>query len=158
MNHEIRQQLTQILNSKIKALENCYVTKNSFQEKIYGNKIQMSQLENKVHNRIQNNLSQSYLGLDQLSREWTLNKQKIREAIVSFKSDIRLEMSLEKGRIRDSFMAQQLKFQDLSARIDTEGSNGHAGLGKLRHDIFYSFVGFIFTSAAAVLGYLRYFM
>lgn len=66
-------------------------------------------------------------------------------------------MSVEKGRQRDGVLLHTIRFQDLRSKIDTEVANGFAALGKLRHDIFYSMTGFFFTSAAAVLGYLRLF-
>lgn len=94
---------------------------------------------------------------DSLFREFIQNIQKSKESLSSLKSESRLEISLEKGRIRDSFLAQFLKFQDLHSKIDTEGSNGNATIGKLRHEIFYSLTGFFFTSVAALLGYLRYY-
>jgi len=68
---------------------------------------------------------------------------------------MRLELSLERGRMRDNVLGQSLKLQDLENMVDTEVGNAHATLGKMRHDIFYSLTGFFFTSAAAMLGYLR---
>lgn len=110
-----------------------------------------------MQTQLRNDYSQSKMAHDSLFREFIQNIQKSKESLSSLKSESRLEISLEKGRIRDSFLAQFLKFQDLHSKIDTEGSNGNATIGKLRHEIFYSLTGFFFTSVAALLGYLRYY-
>ena len=98
---------------------------------------------------------QSKANHDQLLRELRTGRQKSRESLGVLKSELRLEMSVEKGRQRDANLMHMLKFQDLTSKIDAASSNGYAALGKLRHDIFYSMTGFFFTSAAALLGYLR---
>lgn len=94
---------------------------------------------------------------DQLLLELRLGRQRARESLGALKSELRLEMSLEKGRQRDSHLAQTIKYQDLQSKIDTETSNGLASVEKLRHEILYSALGVLFTSAAAFFGYLRYF-
>lgn len=54
-------------------------------------------------------------------------------------------------------MEREVKLQQFKAKIDNEVGNCMASVEKLRHDIFYSLSGFFFTSAAALLGYLRFF-
>lgn len=97
----------------------------------------------------------SKLSLEQLLRELRATRQRSRESLGAIRSEMRLEMSLERGRQRDAALATALNFQDLQTRVDMEAGNSYAALGKLRHDIFYSLTGFFFTSAAALLGYLR---
>ena len=70
---------------------------------------------------------------------------------------MRLEKVLEKVRARDEALERDFKLQQFRAKVDSEISNSLASIEKLRHDIFYSLSGFFFTSAAALLGYLRFF-
>lgn len=70
---------------------------------------------------------------------------------------MRLERVLEKGRARDETLDRDFRLQRFRAKVDSEVGNCLASIEKLRHDIFYSLSGFFFTSAAALLGYLRFF-
>lgn len=95
--------------------------------------------------------------LDNLYRELRTGRQKTREGFLSIRSEMRLEKVLEKGRARDEGLDRDFKLQRFKAKVDSEIGNCLASIEKLRHDIFYSLSGFFFTSAAALLGYLRFF-
>lgn len=119
-------------------------------------RIDLTQLKNDIQQNQRNEAMSALLAHEQLVKDLHIGRQKIREKLAALRSEIRFEMSMEKGKMRDAMMMNQLKYQDLYSKIDTEVSNGYALTGKLRHDIFYSLSGFFFTSAAALLGYLRY--
>ena len=116
----------------------------------------MTKGKNEMQLRQSAELVQAKAALGQLQRDLRSGRQKAREALGQLRSEMRLELSLEKGKQRDATMGQHIRFQDVRARIDSEVANGHVALGKLRHDIFYSMTGFFFTSVAALFGYLRY--
>jgi hypothetical protein len=101
-------------------------------------------------------LIQAKASLSQLQRELRSGRQKARESLNHLRSELRLDLSIEKGKQRDSALGHLIRFEDVRGRIDGEVANGYVGLGKLRHDIFYSMTGFFFTSVAALFGYLRY--
>lgn len=90
-------------------------------------------------------------------RELRAGRQKTREGFLNILSEMRLEKVLEKGRARDEVLDRDFKLQQFRAKVDGEIGNCSAAIEKLRHDIFYSLSGFFFTSAAALLGYLRFF-
>ncbi len=95
--------------------------------------------------------------LDNLFRELRTGRQKTRESFLGIRSEMRLEKVLEKGRARDECIERDFRLQRFKAKVDNEVGNCFASIEKLRHDIFYSLSGFFFTSAAALLGYLRFF-
>ena len=95
--------------------------------------------------------------LDNLYRDLRRGRQKTREGFLGIRSEIRLEKVLEKGRVCDGTLERDFKLQQFKAKVDSEVGNCLASIEKLRHDIFYSLSGFFFTSAAALLGYLRFF-
>lgn len=82
--------------------------------------------------------------------------QKSRDSASTVRAEASLELGIERGRLRDGLGKARLRFHELKNGIDIEASNAQASLVKLRNDIFYSLIGFFFTSAAAFLGYLRY--
>lgn len=94
--------------------------------------------------------------LSQLQRELRTGRQRARESLGLLRSELRLELAMEKGRQRDGSIGLLLKCEDLRAKADSQVADGRVALGKLRHDLFYSMTGFFFTSVAALFGYLRY--
>ena len=95
--------------------------------------------------------------LDSIYREFRIGRQRTKEDILNIKADIRLKKVLEKGRARDWGLDSDIRIHKYKTKIDNEVGNCLAAIEKLRHDIFYSLSGFFFTSAAALLGYLRFF-
>lgn len=105
---------------------------------------------------IQNQVYQSgKQSCEQLLCELVSTRQRTRESLASLRSEIRLEINLERGKQRDAALGTALKYQDLMTQVESETGNAYATLAKLRHDIFYSLTGFMFTSIAAFFGYLR---
>jgi hypothetical protein len=145
-----------VLDSKISTYTNKAISKADYERSIYGHRIDLIQLKNDVQQNQRNEAMSSLLTHEQLMKDLHSGRQKIREKLANLRSEIRFEISMEKGKMRDSMMMNQLKYQDLYSSIDTEVSTGYTTTGKLRHEIFYSLTGFFFTSAAALLGYLRY--
>lgn len=115
----------------------------------------------RIRNEAKVNFTKELIGsnnlLDNLFQELRAGRQKTREGFMSIRSDMRLERVLEKGRARDEALDRDFRLQRFRAKVDSEVGNCLASIEKLRHDIFYSLSGFFFTSAAALLGYLRFF-
>jgi len=101
-------------------------------------------------------LIQAKSALSALQRDLRTGRQRARESLGQMRSEMRLELALEKGKQRDGAVGLLLRCEDLRARIDAQVAEGRVSLGKLRHDLFYSMTGFFFTSVAALFGYLRY--
>ena len=132
---------SQMLEDKMAACTQRTISKADYERHIYLHKIDLAQLKNDIQQYQKNETLSSLHLLEGLFNDLALNRQKMREKLASLKSEMRLEMSLEKGRMRDSVLSYNLKYQDLYSKIDTEASNGYAATGKLRHDIFYSLTG-----------------
>ena len=60
-------------------------------------------------------------------------KQQLRENITRAQAGVRLDLNLEKGRIRDELSARDLKLKEVDTRIESE-----VGL-----DVYYSSFGMI---------------
>ena len=117
--------------------------------------LEMSKLKGDLQMRQTQTYQAGKMAIEQLIRELMTHRQRSREALGSIRSEMRLEVNLERGRLRDAALATALRFQDLMTRVGSETGNSYAALAKLRHDIFYSLTGFMFTSTAALFGFLR---
>jgi hypothetical protein len=127
----------------------------SFEKEMGMCNLELNKLKSDQQIRQSQAFQSSKITLDQLLKDLITNRQRSRETLGSLRSDLRLEINLERTRQRDTVLQAELKFHDLITRIESEVGNSQAILAKLRHDIFYSLTGFLFTSIAAFLGYLR---
>lgn len=82
-------------------------------------------------------------------------KLKIKEETSKLQGSVRLDMNLEKGRIREESLEQEAKVQKTSSKIDIEVATLRDQLANLKFDIIKYIVGTIATVAALFLGYLR---
>ncbi len=159
MSGEASVQLCQLLNealyTAVQGISESSVARASFQKEMSLFNVELSKLKGDLHNRHSLTYQSSKQSLETLLRELRSSRQRARETLGAIRSETRLEINLERGRQRDAALATALKFQDLQTQVDAEVGNAHAALAKLRHDIFYSLTGFLFTSIAAYFGFLR---
>lgn len=92
-----------------------------------------------------------------LIKDLRTHQLRSREALASIRSERRLELCIERSRGRDDMTGTAMRFQEFCNDVDGDRGNCEAALGKLRHDVLYSLVGFFFTGAAALFGFLRLF-
>ena len=114
------------------------------------------ELRTRLESEHRNDMLETRLATDRIGREIAGMLQKARDSANSIRAESQLEVGIERGRLRDGMGRSRIRFHELKNGIDVEASNAQAALVKLRNDIFYSLIGFFFTSAAAFLGYLRY--
>lgn len=113
-------------------------------------------LRTALESQSRNDLLEERLATDRIGREIAAMLQKSRDTAGGMRAESSLEVGIERGRLRDGLGKARIRFHELKNGIDVEASNAQASLVKLRNDIFFSLIGFFFTSAAAFLGYLRY--
>lgn len=92
---------------------------------------------------------------DQIGRDLVVGKQRARELLSNTRSELKLEMSLERGRLKDGQAALNMKIQGLAAKYEHEAANCASAVQKMRQETMYSIVGYLLTSMAAFVGFLR---
>ena len=159
LNTEASSTLCSLMNpaiyTAIKRVTSTSVTKTDFERELSSYNVELQKLKNELTLRQTETYRLGKHSTDQLLRDLRTSRQRSREALGTIRSEMRLEVNLERGKQRDVALETALKFQDLQTRIDSEVGNAYAALAKLRHDIFYSLTGFLFTSIAALFGFLR---
>lgn len=126
---------------RIEAHTSKTITKSDYESYIFLHRIDLTQLKADVQQSQANEAFSSLLAQEQLSKDLHNGRHRVREKLLSLRSEGRLEMTLEKSRMRDVLLGAELNYQDLYSKIDTETSNGFATTEKLRHELFYSLTG-----------------
>lgn len=153
------QGLTNLLNSLFQSSYETHelATRESLMELQHRHQTLLSAFSSLHRNSLNSFVATGTATHNSLLADLRLARQKSRQDLHAIRSDLKLDFALERGRSRDAWLSQTIKLQDLSNRLDTEIGNGMTGIEKLRHEILYSALGVLFTSAAAFFGYLRYF-
>lgn len=147
--------LNEALSGALSDINNSTVGRPIFESEMSAFNIDVAKLKGDLSLRHGNLHQTGKQSMEQLLREMRTQRQKARETLAGIRSEVRLEINLERGKQREAALQTMIKFQDLQTQIDAETGNAYATLAKLRHDIFYSLTGFLFTSIAALFGFLR---
>jgi hypothetical protein len=143
------------ISTAIKKVTDTSVKKTDFERELSSYNVELQKLKNELTLRQTETFRLGKHATEQLLRDLRTNRQRFHETLGTIRSEMRLEVNLERGKQRDAALETALAFQDLKTRVDAEAGNAYAVLAKLRHDIFYSLTGFLFTSIAALFGFLR---
>lgn len=116
---------------------------------------QLMKLKNDPHMTRIKDYVQSKTLQDQIVRDLMISRQRCREGLGMIRSEIKLDMSIERGRQKDNQALINMKIQSLSSKFDSECINCLSSIQKIRQETMYTIVGYLFTSVAAFLGFLR---
>jgi Fe2+ transport system protein B len=87
---------------------------------------------------------------DQLRGDVEKLKQRLREEITRTMAGVRLDLNLEKGRIRDESSQQELKIKEVDTRIESEIAGLRTQIEQAKFSILQYLVG-VATGAGALL-------
>lgn len=93
---------------------------------------------------------------DRLTAELDKLRIRAKNDIAKCQADVRLDLNLEKARIRDEGSAQELKIKETDTRIDTEISNLKAFMHQSRQSTWQYMGGLLATCSGLYLAYLRF--
>lgn len=92
---------------------------------------------------------------DRLMADVEKLKQRLREEITRTQAGVRLDINLEKGRIRDESAQQELKVKEVDTRIESEIAGLRTQIEQAKFSILQYLVGVATGSGALLLAYMR---
>lgn len=84
-------------------------------------------------------------------------RQRLREEITRSQATVRLELNLEKGRVRDEASGQELKMKETDTRIESDIAGLRTQMEAIKFQILQYMVGTMTGAGALFLAYLRMF-
>lgn len=82
-------------------------------------------------------------------------KQRLREEITRTQAGVRLDLNLEKGRIRDESSVQELKLKEVAARMESEVAAVRTQMESSKMALLQYIIGILTGGGALLLAYLR---
>lgn len=110
----------------------------------YTQQVDFTQLKSELQLMAKNDLAMIKAENDRLQTDMEKLKQRLREEITRTQAGVRLDLNLEKGRMREESSGQELKIKEVDTRIEQEIAN-------LRTAIQASKVGHLVLPASVVV-------
>lgn len=151
----IMQALHTVLEENFYDLTRTMVTKEEQERISYTQKEEFSQLRSELQALGKNDLASTRQDCDRIATNIEKLKGIFREEINHTLANVRLDLNLEKGRIREQNTVLELKIKETDTRIENEINNMKTQVEAIKLQIFQWLVGIITGGGALVLAYIR---
>lgn len=146
------------MDNGIQNLANTYASKETLGTLLYKQKVdfvklkgQLQSLDRSEYNKMNNEYEKIKLNLEKL-------RTKLREEINKTEAGVRLDLSLEKGRIREESSMHNLHIKETDTRIDQEISNMKMQIDSVKTQVMQWLIGVCTGTFALILAYVRLMM
>ena len=147
--------LAEVIDESIRNMEAGLVSKAEQEKERYTQKVDFAQLKSELQLHEKNDLSSLRGENDRLMADVDKLKQRLREEITRTQAGVRLDLNLEKGRIRDESGQQELKIKEVDTRIESEIAGLRTQIEQSKFSILQYLVGVATGSGALLLAYMR---
>ncbi|KAG9302692.1 hypothetical protein G9A89_005166 [Geosiphon pyriformis] len=149
--------LTEVMNESMQTITQNLVTKAEQEKTVYTSKVDFAQLKSEIQMFEKNDASLMKAENERLIAEIEKLKSKMNEEIRRTQAGVRLDLNLEKGRIRDEASALELKIKETETRIESEISNLRTQMETTKFQILQYMLGTLTGAGALILAYMRMF-
>ncbi|KAI8819568.1 DUF1640-domain-containing protein [Fimicolochytrium jonesii] len=148
--------LSEVLAESINNISRTSVTKSDFEKAIYTNKVDFAHVRNEIQMLEKNDFGMLRSDIGRLNAEVEKFRTRMVEDLRRVQSNVRLELSLEKGRIRDEQSAQELRIKEADSKIDSEVSALRTQMETIQWDLFKTLFPLLSAAGALIFSYLRF--
>ncbi|KAI8055061.1 hypothetical protein BDF22DRAFT_675132 [Syncephalis plumigaleata] len=149
--------LQEVINESLENLLKSSVTKAEQEKTAYTYKVDFAKLKSEIQLLTKNDFAMMKSDNNRLSAEAEKLKERLRDEIARTQAGVRLDMNLEKGRIRDEASLQELKIRETNTKIETEIESLRTQMETIKFQILQYMIGTITGAGALVLAYVRLF-
>ncbi|KAI9636964.1 putative mitochondrion protein [Dioszegia hungarica] len=143
--------LAEVVDESIKGMEAALVSKAEQEKERYTQKVDFAALKAELQLHEKNDLTLMKAENDRLLADVEKLKQRLREEVTRTQAGVRLDLNLEKGRIRDESSQQELKIKEVDTRIESEIAGLRTQIEQAKFSILQYLVGVATGSGALLL-------
>ncbi|KAI8907499.1 putative mitochondrion protein [Powellomyces hirtus] len=148
--------LSEVVSESINNISRTSVTKSDFEKAIYTNKVDFAHVRNEIQMLEKNDFALLRSDIGRLNTEVEKFRTRMVEDLRRVQSNVRLELSLEKGRIRDEQSAQELRIKEADSQIDTEVATLRTQMETIQWELFKTLFPLFCAAGALFFSYLRF--
>ncbi|WOO81460.1 Protein FMP32, mitochondrial [Vanrija pseudolonga] len=147
--------LADAVDESVRGMEAGLVSKAEQEKQRYTQNVDFAQLKSELQLHEKNDLTLMKAENDRLLADVEKLKQRLREEVTRTQAGVRLDLNLEKGRIRDESAQQELKIKEVDTRIESEIAGLRTQIEQAKFSILQYLVGVATGSGALLLAYMR---
>jgi len=149
--------IEQVIDESMKNLITGLVTRNEMEKQQYTQRVDFAKLKSEIQLVEKQDFALLKSENERLISELEKLKQRLREEITRTQASVRLDLNLEKGRIRDELGVRELKIREVDTRIEGEIGNLRTTMESVKFNILQYVVGTVASGGALLLAYIRMF-
>ncbi|KAH9840111.1 mitochondrial protein [Rhodofomes roseus] len=148
--------MAEVIDESIRNMTSNMVTKADQEKHHYTQQVDFAQLKSELQLTEKNELAMVKAENDRLVTDIEKLKQRLREEITRTQAGVRLDLNLEKGRVREESSKQELKMKEVDTRIEQEIANLRTSIQGSKATTLQYLVGFVTGCSALLMAYLRF--
>jgi hypothetical protein len=152
----IMSSLTEIVTESSVNLQKQSVSKAEFEKTMYIHKADLTHLQSEVTLLEKNEFSLLRAEINRLEAEVAKFPLKIAEESRRIQANVRLELTLDKSRIKDEQSSQEMKIKEASSKVDTEVSQFKTQMETIQWELFRTLFPLFCAGGALFFSYLRF--
>ncbi|KAH0836563.1 mitochondrial protein [Lanmaoa asiatica] len=134
--------MAEVIDESIRSMTSNMVTKADQEKHQYTQQVDFAQLKSELQLMEKNDLAMIKAESDRLQTDMEKLKQRLREEITRTQAGVRLDLNLEKGRMREESSGQELKIKEVDTRIEQEIANIRTAIQASKATTLQYLVGF----------------
>lgn len=145
------------VNDGISSIAKNLVTKETLNSIAYQQKVDFAKLKGELQTMDKSEFTNLKKEQEQLRTNLTNLQNRLKEEITKNSAGVRLDLNLEKGRIREESSIHELKIEDTYTRIDEEIANMQMQIKSVKTQVMQWLIGVSSGTAALMLAFVRFF-
>ncbi|KAK9453442.1 hypothetical protein V1511DRAFT_504733 [Dipodascopsis uninucleata] len=147
--------LNDVINESINSLSSSLVKKELLSRQAYQQKVDFTKLRSELLTLDKTDSTQTKNEHERIMTNIDKLKTQLKEEIAKTQANVRLDINLEKGRIREEAAVHELKIKETDTRIDSELANMKTQLENVKFQVMQWLIGVCTGAFALVLAYIR---
>ncbi|KAH9935879.1 DUF1640-domain-containing protein [Epithele typhae] len=148
--------MAEVIDESIRNMTSNMVTKADQEKHHYTQQVDFAQLKSELQLMEKNELAMIKAENDRLVTDIEKLKQRLREEITRTQAGVRLDLNLEKGRMREETSKQELKIKEVDTRIEQEIAALRTSIQVSKATTLQYLVGFVTGCSALLMAYMRF--
>lgn len=148
--------MAEVIDEAIRNMTSNMVTKAEQEKHQYTQQVDFAQSKSELQIMAKNDLAMIKAENERLATEVERLKQRLREETTRTQAGVRLDLNLEKGRMREESSKQELKIKEVDTRIEQEIANLKTSIQASKATTLQYLVGFVTGCSALLMAYLRF--
>lgn len=144
-----------VIDDGVDNLQRSLVSKEEFSRQSYQQKVDFAKLKSELQTLDKTDATRIATENERLITDIDKLRQKFKEELAKQQASVRLDLNLEKGRIREETSVQEIKLAETASRIDQELANFKTQIEATKLQVVQWLIGVCTGSFALVLAYIR---